>query len=326
MHTLHLFMLATALTAEPSPLTIETPSVDLGELAANKPLVQTFLLKNTGSTSLNVTDVAGVCGCFRHKLSATVIEPGQTTELTVGINLLTQPEGTNSWKMAVRYRTGGAPPTTGEQLVQIAAKVRKDVRVEPVALMLSAEKEITGTLTVIDRRGKPLTVTAVRLGLKDVRATVKPAADVDGRRTQVIELTVADDCPPGQYADEVCIDTDDPEYKELRVPVRVVKKAAATGVQSAPGSVTLRFAKGQSAASALVRLRAASDGEVVVAKAESDHPAIACKWAPGPGAMTTLRVSVNLEKTKAAGVAVVTVQVKGPVAETILIPVSWTVP
>jgi hypothetical protein len=244
----------------------------------------------------------------------------------VAINLLTQPEGPNSWKMAVRYRTQSDPPVTGEHLIQIAAKVRKDVFVEPVALMMSAEKEITGTLTVVDRRGKPLTVTGARLGLKDAKAEVKPATDAGGRRTQKIELTVADACPPGQYADEVCIDTDDPAYKELRIPLRVVKKAAASGVQVSPASVTLRFAKGQSTASSLVRLRDAKDGDVVVDKAESDHPAIACKWAAGPGTMTTLRVTVDLDQAKAAGVAVVSVRLKGPTAETILIPVSWTLP
>ncbi|HKB05570.1 MAG TPA: DUF1573 domain-containing protein [Gemmataceae bacterium] len=321
-----LFFLAATAGADPAALVIDKPTVDLGELAANKPLFRAFQLGNAGTSTLTVTDVVGVCGCFRHAVDSRVIKPGESAQLTVAINLLTQPEGANTWKMAVRYRTDDIPPVTGEQVIQIAAKVRKDVTVEPVALMLSAEKEITGSLTVIDRRGKPLTVTGVRLGLKDVRADVKPAEDAKGRRAQRIELTVADACPAGQYADEVCIDTDDPEYKELRIPLRVVKKAPAIGVQAVPGSVTLRFARDQATASSLVRLRDADDKEVVVEKAESDHPAIACKWAAGPGAMTTLRITVDLGKAKAAGVAVVTVKLKGPAPETILIPVSWTLP
>jgi Protein of unknown function (DUF1573) len=325
MQTLAFLLLATAVAADPA-LTIDKAGVDLGELAANKPLVHTFQLKNSGPTAITITDVAGVCGCFRHRLDKRVIEPGQTTGLTVAINLLTQPEGPNTWKMAVRYQLAGDRPATGEQVIQIAAKVRKEVSVEPVALMLSSEREITGTLTVIDRRGKPLTVTGVRLGLKDVRADIKPAADGGGRRAQKVELTVKEACPAGQYADEVCIDTDDVEYKELRIPLRVVKKSAATGVEAAPASVTVRFAKGQSTASSLVRLRDAAGGEVVVDKVESEHPAIACKCAPGPGSMATVRITVDLAETKAAGVAVVTVRTKAPAAETILIPVSWNLP
>jgi hypothetical protein len=315
--------LAAIVGADPSPLAVDPPSVDLGELTANKPLVQVFRLKNTGTAALTITDVAGGCGCFRQELSAKVIEPGKTAELTIGINLLTQPEGANTWRAVVRHQTESGK---GERVLQIAAKVKKDVTIEPVALMLLSEKEITGTLTVFDRRGKPLTVTGARVGLKDVRTEVKAATDAGGKRSQKIELTVADACAPGQYGDEIAIDTDDPEYRELRIPVRVIKKAAATGVQAAPGSVTLRFAKEQTSASSLLRLKDADDRQVVVEKAESDHPAIACKWAPGPGSMATVRVTVDLSKANAAGVGVVTVKLKGPVAETVLIPVSWTLP
>ena len=314
------------LGAEPAPLAVDLPSVEKGEVTANKPLVHTFRLKNTTDLSITVTEVTAGCGCFRHEVSERIIAPGKVIDLTVGMNLLTQPEGPNTWKLAVRYRVESNPPSTGERALQITAKVKKDVSVEPVALMLLSEKEMTGTLTVIDRRGKPLTVTAARIGLKNVTAEVKAAKDADGRRTQTIAITVADACLAGQYADEVCIDTDDPEYKELRIPVRVVKKSASTGVQALPANVTLRFAKEQTVASYLVRLRDAGDKEVLVEKAECDHPAVSCKFAAGPGAASTLRVTVDLDKSKAAGVAIVAVQLKGPKPETILILVSWTLP
>ena len=321
----HVLFLAAVLGADPTPLAVDPPAVEGGEMPANKPLVQTFRLKNTGPAALTVTDVPAPAAASGTRWRPGA-RPGESTELTVGINLMTQPEGPNTWRIAVRYKTDATPPATGEQVIRLAARVKKDVSVEPVALLLSAEREITGTFTVIDRRGKPLTVTGVRLGLKGVRVEVKPAADAGGRRTQKVELTVSEECPTGQHADEVCIDTDDPEYKELRVPLRVIRKAPATGIQVVPGSVTLRFAKDQATASSLVRLKDADDREVVVEKAESDHPAIMCKWVPGPGAMATLRVTIDLDKAKAAGVGVVTVRVKAPAAETLLIPVSWTLP
>lgn len=321
-----IFLLAAVVSAEPSPLVVDKQSVDCGELVANKPLVQTFRLKNTGTSPITISDVVGSCGCFRHELSERTIAPGKIVTLTIGINLLAQPEGANTWKVGVNYRTESTPAASGVVVLNIGAKIRKDVSVEPVAMMLLSEKEITGTLTVSDRRGKPLKVTAARVGLKDVVAEVKPAADASGRRTQQIAITVTDACAAGQYADEICIDTDDPEYRELRIPLRVIRKNATTGVQAVPGSVTLRFAKDQSTASSLVRLRNADDKEVIVEKADSDHVAIACKWAPGPGTMTTLRVTVDLAKANSAGVGVVTVRTKGPDPETILIPVSWTLP
>jgi len=325
--TMNTFLLLAAMVgAEPAPLAVDLPSVDKGELAANKPLVHTFRLKNTTDLSITVTEISAGCGCFRNEVSERLIAPGKVVDLTVGMNLLSQPEGPNTWKLAVRYRVESNPPSTGERALQIMAKVKKDVNVEPVALMLLSEKEITGTLAVTDRRGKPLTVIGARIGLKNVTTEVKAAKDADGRRTQTIAITVDESCPAGQYADELCIDTDDPEYKELRIPVRVVKKAASTVVQALPASVTLRFAKEQTTASYLVRLRDAGEKEVLVEKAECDHPAVSLKFAAGPGAASTLRVTVDLNKSKAAGVAFVSVQLKGPKPETIVIPVSWTLP
>ena len=85
------FLLAAVLGADPAPLVADPPAVDRGELPANKPLVQTFRLKNTGAVPVTVTDVVGTCGCVRHSLAARRFGPGESTELTVGINLLTQP-------------------------------------------------------------------------------------------------------------------------------------------------------------------------------------------------------------------------------------------
>ena len=128
-----ILLLSAALGGSPGPLAIESPTVDLGERAANKPLVHVFRLKNAGTTPLTIVEVTGVCGCVRREVGASVLQAGEATDLTVGINLFTQPEGPNSWKLVVRYKVDGEPPTTGERIVQVAAKVKKDVSVEPVA-------------------------------------------------------------------------------------------------------------------------------------------------------------------------------------------------
>src|SRR5262249_59811448 len=104
-----------SVAADTAPLVIDNPSVDLGELTANKPLVQTFKLKNAGRDPITITEIAAGCGCFRHRLEASIIPPGETTELTVGINLLTQPEGPNTWRLAVRCKTEASPAATGQQ-------------------------------------------------------------------------------------------------------------------------------------------------------------------------------------------------------------------
>ena len=65
--------------------------------------------------------------------------------------------------------------------------------------------------------------------------------------------------------------TDDAEYPELRIPVRVLKRAAV-GVTATPDAVSLRLAAGQTEGSALVQLRS-PDGKAVSVAACGERPA-----------------------------------------------------
>jgi hypothetical protein len=313
-------VLASALAADPPPLQADRAAVDLGAQPAHKLLAHTFQLKNTGAALLTISEVGGGCGCFRHKLGQRTLEPGQTTDLTVTISLLAQPAGVRTWDLAVRYASG---ETARDLPIRLTATVSRDVSVEPAALMLSAEGAITGTVTVVDRRPKPLSVTGARLGIKGVSATIQPRKRTEGAVIQAIDVAVAADVPPDQYADELCLDTDDPTTPEIRVPIRVVKKAVGKGVQAFPGSASLRFARGQETATTLLRLKDAADGQVTVGEASADQAGIAVKSAAGPERMATVRVTVDRAKVPPSGVGVVTVKVTGPAAETVLIPVSW---
>ena len=320
MTPLTCLFLAAALAADPPPLKADRAAVDLGPVPAHKPLAHTFQLTNTGKVPLTVTDVAGGCGCFRHKVGRRTLDPGQGTELAVTVSLLAQPAGARAWDLRVRYVSG---ETANDLPIRLTATVTRDVSVEPAALMLSAEGEITGSVSVVDRRPKPLSITGARLGIKGVSATVRPGKRADGVFVQAIDVAVAADVPPGPYADELCLDTDDPTTPEIRVPIRVVKKGAARGVQAFPGSAVLRFAKGQETATTLLRLKDAADGQVTIAEGSSDGPGIGVKWAAGPDRMATLRVTVDRANAPPSGIGVVTVKLTAPAAETIVIPVSW---
>jgi hypothetical protein len=117
--------------------------------------------------------------------------------------------------------------------------------------------------------------------------------------------------------------TDDPAYQELRVPVRVLKRAAG-GVTATPSDVAVRFAAGQPEVSALVQLRT-SDGKLVrVQSAESDHAGVTLKWSPGPATVAAIRVSVGGTAPTQAGTTRVKVTFAEPAGQELIIPVSWT--
>jgi hypothetical protein len=324
-----IFLLLTALGhAEPmGPLQTREAIVDRGEVKAGAPLSQKFSLKNEGTGVLAFAKIDAGCGCIRPSISKKMLQPGETAELEVELNTLTQPAGPNAWTIGVRYRDGPeTQPTAGVLELRIKAKIVREIDVQPVALHMSIDREATHTITVTDRRSKPLTITAVRCESKHVK-TQLTAAGKNGRgeNVQQVHVTILETCPPGYFAENLLFVTDDPEYRELRVPLMVTRKSPGQ-IVCAPEQIDLRLAKGQNAASGLVRLRDPDDKPVVIEKIESDHPDIRTKWAAGPGSMATLRLGIELSDNPSSGLAAVKVHIKEPKPQVIVIPVSWQAP
>jgi Protein of unknown function (DUF1573) len=310
------------------PLEVAQPVAEIGTARAGIPIVHTFRTTNRGSTLLTITDLGAVgCSCLQARASVRALLPGESSELRIEVNTLAQPAGGNVWKAAVRYRAEpvkmGAAAIEGEQLLQVKANLVREVEVEPAALSLVIDGGVTHQIKIADRRDKPLSVTRVRCASPHIRTEIHgPAMDKHGRRVQQITFNIVDACPPGRFADVLCLDTDDADYKELRIPVQVVKRAAA-GVAVQPEQAALRLAKSQTSASMLLRIRDAQDRKVGVERIESDHPAIRSKWAAGPGEMATLRVGVELADGPREGKGIIKVHLREPEAQVIEIPVTW---
>src|SRR5205814_78599 len=155
-----------------------------------------------------------------------------------------QPEGPVRWRLRVGYRTGDV---AGEAAVELCARLVRELRVEPAAVVLRGTGDRPAVVTVTDDRPRPLTVTGVSVSSPRLRA------DGHGR---TVEVRAAADCPEGEHHEFVTLTTDDPHYPELKVPVTVIRPPKQR-VTAAPNRVTL-----VGGASALVQLRDA-DGRPV---------------------------------------------------------------
>jgi len=132
---------------------------------------------------------------------------------------------------------------------------------------------------------------------------------------------VLESLPAGRHAEVLTIETNDPEYKSFQITVQITRRSA-NQVTALPENVSLRLASGQTSASSLVRLRDGGGRRVVVEKIEADHPAIRTKWAAGPDAMATLRITVEAGTAK-EGLGTVKVHLSEPPGQVVSIPVSW---
>jgi hypothetical protein len=326
MNTL-LCLIAANLAAPPStPLQCPEPLAAKGEVNSGPVLAHTFELSNRGQGTLTITRVEGSCGCLRQSLSSSVLQPSETAKLTLEVNTLTQPAGPNRWQLTAAYKvvSPGLPDQTGELLLQMTATLKLVVTVTPPQLAFSTSSGATQDLVLHDTRGKPLTILKATTSSPHLVATIAPpiAQPLRGAK-QTVAISLSPDFPVGHRDESVLLLTDDPQYAELRIPVRILKRSAGN-VVAAPESVAVRFSADETEFSTLVQLRSLDGKPFGVGGVECDHPGVKLKWSTGASALAAIRVTVTEAACGQAGNSTVRVKVADQPGQEVVIPVSWT--
>jgi hypothetical protein len=300
------------------------PQFDAGPVWSGKPLAHRFVFLNRGADSVEITSVKEGCGCLRSHLEKHVLEPGEAGSLLLEANTLPQPEGPQAWTVRVRYRSAGAPPEAEQELrLIVRAQVRSEVSVRPASIQLRCTGRVRHSITFLDRRPQPLSIVSLRTSHPALRAHLGLAtSSPSGALRQPIELEVLPTYPEGEHQEMVHLLTDDPDYRDLRIPVTVSKSAPQT-VRLAPESLTFRAEPGRSIASRLVRLRSGMGQPVVIDRVEADHPSLTFRWAQGPGPDSTLRVSLDPQQVRKPGFRdEIRIHLRSPSGQTLTLPVS----
>lgn len=69
-----------------SSIVWKSETIDVGQIPQNTPKPIVFEFKNTGKTTVIVTNVQGSCGCTATNYTKTPIEPGKTGTVTATYN------------------------------------------------------------------------------------------------------------------------------------------------------------------------------------------------------------------------------------------------
>jgi hypothetical protein len=301
-------------------LTFPEPSADAGEVRGGMPLVHHFAFVNDGPGAVEITDVQASCGCVKPRLEKQTYAPGEKGDLLLDVHTLGQGAGDHVWRLKVSYREGGEPRTAD---LQLRGRVITELTVQPAALTVFTSSGVGHQVTLTDLRAQPLHVASVRTTSPHLEARVGPAGqDGAGHRTFTIGLAVTPGCPEGRHDEALHIFTDDPAYRELTVPVTVVKRPKQH-VSPGPAAVSLFAPHGQPAPSRIVLLRPEGDEAVAVEGVEADDAAVVCTWAAGPNNLATLKVTVDRARVNGDSLrSAIHVRLVKPVPETLTIPVT----
>ena len=80
-----LLSIGVALPADAAQLRVDPPEWNFGKIASTQIVRHTFLLWNTGGSTLYIRDLTVTCGCTAVDVSSKSIEPGKNASLTVKI-------------------------------------------------------------------------------------------------------------------------------------------------------------------------------------------------------------------------------------------------
>lgn len=111
-------------------------------------------------------------------------------------------------------------PKAKELKVKVFGVVRSLLHVTPSEIQfgtVQASAKQGRNVIVVNNRKEPLSVTAVTVEDPDFEAAVLPIEE--GKRYQVT-VTIKPDAKPGKHDTVLVVTTSDPEFKELRIPVR----------------------------------------------------------------------------------------------------------
>ncbi len=298
------------------------PAAAAGEVKAGTPLAHRFEFVNDGPNAVEITGLHTGCGCLTPRLERHTYQPGERGSLLLEVNTLSQPAGTHHWKVEVGVRAGDR---TQEIALTLSARVVTEILVEPTAMTVFAEAAVTHAILLTDLRPRPLSLTGVHPSSARLKARlVDEYRDGAGHVVRKVKVEIGNDYPEGRHEEAVTLFTDDPTYRELKVPVTVIKQPRQRFCVS-PNPVSLVGRAGQPVPARVVLIRDREGQPVVVDDVRADHPAVRATWAAGPGALATVRITLDRSQMAAGTLqSALHIHLRNPTPEVVAVPLTCT--
>lgn len=307
-------------SAARAELKLRQPRVDLGELKCGLDAKHMAWFTNQGPGPVEVQEVKVPCGCMKPRVERKTYLPGQEGCVQLEVQTLAQSAGEHRWPIHILYTEAGEQR---QAVLELTGRVVAEISVDPAALTIYAARSVRHEVLVTDFRPNPFQVTDVTTTAPGLQARlVERFGDKKGNMTYRVRIEVTQGFPEGRSEDLITIATNDPVYRELRVPVTVTKHARQR-VTASPGIVSFRAATGQPIPARLLLLRDSRDEPIVIDRVTADDPAIVCTFAQGPSATAAVRLTIDklrLQRDHLLGS--VQIHLSKPVAQSVTVPVE----
>lgn len=295
-------------------------TVKLGKVRSGLPVKHRFVFINDGQEPAEIVEMRAGCGCLVPRLEKRIYKPAEKGCIPLEVNTLGESAGAHRWYIYLQYRQGKEVSVV---LLQILAEVETEVTMQPAKVNLHIGKSLQQELRLTDLRSQPLTVTSLRCTSPHLKIQAAPRyRNPLGHWVVKITVQPAKSFPPGRHEEYLYVDTDDPVYQHLKIPITVVKRSSRQ-IRARPEQVEISGSAGQALPSRLLLIRASENEAVTIDRIEAEHPAITCRWAKGPGNFATVRVQIEKDRLQGNELkSTIYIHVSHPVRDVLSIPVK----
>lgn len=210
--------ISAAVETVPAPnIVCDEPVFDFQVVDNSQTVKHTFVLRNDGDVTLEITDVKPDCGCTVAKISSHSIAPGEEAALDVELKL----KGRYGFQNK-RIRIFNNDPDTPSYAVTLTGKASSLVDVSPrniTARGTLTEPIGVQTVKVTSAISHPLTIVSVDTGNAHVEADFEA---INEGFSYEVTLSPKESMPGGQMQGNLRIYTSSEAYPDITVPYMLI--------------------------------------------------------------------------------------------------------
>src|SRR5207249_836231 len=203
----------------PAELEFRASSADAGEVKAGAPLSHKFAFVNRGLEVIQITGVESSCGCLIPRLEQRTFQPGEHGSILVEVSTLSPAPGPHTWQVKLTCQTGAK---FSEVPLRLTARLVREIIIDPAAVNMFVDGPMQTQLRLTDTRTKPLQLHEVHSTLPGLQSELAGVErDNFGHPVYKVELMVDDNIAEGRHEEFISLFTNDPDYREIKVPVTI---------------------------------------------------------------------------------------------------------
>lgn len=256
----------------PAPkLVCDAPEFDFGTVDNSQSVTHTYVVRNDGDLTLEISNVRPSCGCTVASISERNVPPGGETKITAQLNLAGR-QGAQHKVMTVESND----PKQPQFMLNLRGVAGVALEVQPARLMqaqISAGTQPTNSVTLTSSLGTPFQITAVEATTESIKASVETVASGSVYR---VHVWPSQPLAPGQLEATVIIRTDLPQRPTVEVPTLFMVN---TDITVAPREMVFPTASDEPVTRYII-VRAADGLPFQIAQVATPNPEITTEITP----------------------------------------------